>query len=101
MHDGSVANFILQGIHPLSFRERVKTRMKWSERGETDPEQVRHMTIEIAMVLEEEEENRALDEEMDRKRRPGSLEQGYNNSDQHWNAGGSRARVRVGVGTGG
>lgn len=42
--------------------------------------------IEIAIVLEEEEANRALDEEMDRKRRSGSLEQGDNNADQDRNA---------------
>lgn len=63
----SVANFILQGVCPLSFRERVKTRLKWSERVEGDPEQVRRMMLEIAVVLEEEEANRALDEEMDRR----------------------------------
>lgn len=41
--------------------------------------------IEIAMVLEEEEANRALDEDFDRKQRPRSLEQRNNNPDQHWN----------------
>lgn len=49
--------------------------------------------IGIAMVIEEEEANRTLDEEMDRTRTPGNVEQ-KDNLDQHRNA-------RVGVETGG
>lgn len=62
---------------PLFFR--FKTRLKCSERDRNDPERVRQTIIEIAKALEEEEANRALAEEMDPNRRPGSLEQRYDN----------------------
>lgn len=101
MHSRSVADFNIQGLYPLSFRKRVQTRLKWSERDQTDPEQVCRTMIEIAMVLEREGVNRALDEEMGWKRRPGSLQQRDDkddNSNQHRSAGGSLARVGVGTG---
>lgn len=69
MHARSVANVIIQGIYPFSFRERVKTRLKWSERDDTNPEQVRKTVLEIAAVIEEKEGNRAMDKEMEQQRR--------------------------------
>lgn len=35
----SVANSLVQSIYPFSFRDRVQTSLKWSEKDETDPEQ--------------------------------------------------------------
>lgn len=64
----SVTSFRIQGIYPFSFRERVKPRLKWSERDDTDRENVRKATPRIAMMIEEEEGNRAIDEEVDRRR---------------------------------
>lgn len=69
----------VQGIYPFSCRERVETRLRWSERGETDPEQVRRTLIEMATVIEKEEANWVLDEGIDRKRRAGSLGRRHKN----------------------
>lgn len=54
MHCRIVANLMFQGTHPLFVIERFKSRLKWSERDQTDPEHVRQK-IEIATVLKEEE----------------------------------------------
>lgn len=98
VHGRSISNFMLQGIFPLSFKERVNSRLKWSERDETDPEKVRQTIIEIATMLGEGA-NRALDEHMVRKRRPRNLEQRDKSLDQYRKEGDDPASV--GVGTGG
>lgn len=55
MHGRPVASFMLQGFDLLPFRERVKTRLKWSERDEADPEKVRQTMIKVVMVLEKKQ----------------------------------------------
>lgn len=42
---------MLQGIQPVSFREWVKNQVKWGERGQTDPKQVRQRIIDITILV--------------------------------------------------
>lgn len=74
LHDASYLPLLFQ-------REGKELCLKLSDRDETDPGQVRRIVIKIVMGVEEEESNRAMDE-MDRKRRPGRLEQKGKKQDQ-------------------
>lgn len=68
MRGSSVATLMRQAIFRLSFRERTRTRFKWSERDEADLEQMRRTTTEVVVVLEEEEANRTLNEAIYRRK---------------------------------
>ena len=70
----TAAQSMLQGIAPYSFRETVRTRLKWNCSDENNPDVVRQMIYEVAAHLEAEFAARALDDELDGRRQGGGEE---------------------------
>lgn len=61
----TIAAFMLQGVVPYSFRERVRTQLRWCVKDETNLDEVRRMISEVEHHLEVDLAARAFDDELD------------------------------------
>lgn len=61
--------FILFEVSPYSLTERVKTKVRWSRKNDTNPDIGSHMTIEVPSGIEAQEGRRAQKNEAETKRK--------------------------------